>query len=255
MFQADEPIFKKHTVLHASALQDGVSIPRKITEGLYNEYSDGILSGVHIKQMDEWLIIEPGVIHYHGHLYYMCGEKKLPLKHDNKTAYVRVNFMETSYEENMVKRSSDILISTEESARDNEMELCHFQYQKGADLKNVYRSFKDYSAVYNTINIVDAPYAALGESTISPCITRRFGEEMLQKELKDPFDIAFSLECLGGEAVSRKVLMFYINHKLHTKSEKMTNSEIHKYMTRILDSEANGTQDPKHYREVRRIMI
>lgn len=254
MFRVEEPFFRKHTVLRAKALEDGMTIPRRLMESLYSEYSDGILAGVGISQRDDWLIIEPGVIHYQGRLYYMEKQKRLPLKHDNTMVYVRVRFMEMEQTVDSVKRTAEILMSADNIVRDNEMELCHFQWEKGAVLKNHYRSFQDFGTLYNTINIIDAPYATLQESTISPVITRRFGEEMLQRELSDPYDIAFSLECARGEAMNRKCLVYYINRSLHMKAEKLTNKEIHKFLSDIIEVAGRNPRGPMMRRSMPRIM-
>ncbi len=237
MLNGNEPIFEKHTVLRAQALNDGILGTRKMLELVYTKYSNGIISGFDIRSQGEELEIGRGLVLYQGRMYYMEQDLLLSLSGiDSSLHYVKIVFFEERIEDGERKRSTDIVINKDNTIRDNEMELCRFRYQNGASLRSSYRDLEDYSTDYNTINIVHAPYAAVNEETINPIITTAFGEGMLKRMLTDSYDTAFALECIRGEQVSRKSLILYINHKLNTGQKNMTNEQIHKYLCEILNS-------------------
>ena len=96
----------------------------------------------------------------------------------------------------------------------------------------------------------------MGESTISPKITKAFSEEMLKKDLKDSYDIAFCLECQRGQIVQRTSIQYYIKHKLNIYKTNMSNHEIYTYLGKILESGDNNiTTERSRMREQRMIII
>lgn len=242
MFQSYEAEFEKHGVLRAQSLNDGMNGPVRIVEQLFAGYSDGILRDLEIESGADHIVIKGGMVRYQGKIYYLDKEVRIGIKPDNKLQILKIRFEEMKQKNGMKIWATDLVLDEQETIRNNEMELCRFQYQQGAKLRTTYTNFQDYGVNYNVVNIVHAPYAAVGESTIASRITRDFAEQMMQDNLTDAYDIAFCFACMRQEAVSRKSIVHYIRHKLPQQGENMRNSDIYYNLSRILDM--RGRKEP-----------
>lgn len=257
MFQSYEAVFEKQGVLRAQALNECLNGTMKTMEQIFSGYSDGILKDISMEQESDSIVLKGGVVIFQGKIYHLDKEIRICIHPNNKKEFLKIRFLEGQYKDGLKRWTTDVVLDENEIIRNNELELCRFQYQQGAKLRNRYRSFRDYSASYNIINILYAPYAAPGESTISPQVTQAFSEEMMKRELTDPYDIAFCFECQRGCAVSHKSIMAYIKHKLHIEKNHISNYEIYNYLIQILESNDNGNtpMGRPRMREQRMIII
>lgn len=256
MFQTVESAFERHGVLRAQALNEGINGATKLVEQLYYGYSDGVLQDVVIEQESNYIIVKSGIVIFQGKLYYLDKEIRVDLRQNNLKEILKLRFLEVQCKDGLKKWTTDVVLDENEVFRNNEIEICRFQHQPGAKLYNTCRNFKEYATEYNVINIIHTPYAALGESTISPKITKAFSEEMLKKDLKDSYDIAFCLECQRGQIVQRTSIQYYIKHKLNIYKANMSNHEIYTYLGKILESGDNNiTTERSRMREQRMIII
>lgn len=255
MFQTCEPLFEKHTVLRAKALNDTLRGALETVNQIYADYSDGIVKELEMEQQMDYLVIKSGMLLYRGRLYYLEKEISLKLPQNNTKQIVKIRFLEMQNMDGIKKYSTDVYMDENEVARNDELELCRFQYQVGAKLRNDYTSFKDMSAGYNIINVLNAQYAAPGGSTISTLITKRFSDEMLEKNLTDAFDISFCLECQRMQPISKKVILSYLSHKSGSEKKDLDNQHIYQELQKILDSEGNRRPERAQAREQRMIII
>lgn len=259
MFQAYESAFENKSVLRAQALNESLNGARKTIEQMYSGYSDGILRDIVIEQESNSIVIKGGVLLFQGRIYYLDKEIRISIQPNNRKEFLKIRFLEVQHKDGLKKWTTDVVLDENEMIRNDEMELCRFQYQPGAKLRNTYSDFRDYSVEYNIINILYAPYAAPGESTIASQITQRFGEELLKRKLTDPYDIAFCFECQRGSAVSRKSILAYIYHKLdmdeRNPNHNLNHNEIYTYLNRILERNDNEPVERPAMRGPRLIMI
>jgi len=255
MFQTVESAFERHGVLRAQALNDGINGTIKILEQLYAGYSDGVLKDIEIEQESDSIIIKGGVVIYQGKLYYLEKEFQIQLRQNNKRQILKIRFLEVQNKDGLKKWTTDVVLDENDIVRSNEMEICRFQHQPGAKLYSANGNFKEYATEYNMINIINTPFAACGQSTVSVGITMAFSEELMKKELKDPFDIAFCLECQRGQAVQRKSIIHYIGYKLNMNKTEMSNQEIYAYLAKILESGDSRVTERPRMRDQRMIII
>ncbi len=255
MFQTVESAFERHGVLRAQALNEGINGTIKIVEQLYAEYGDGVLKDIVIDQESDSIIIKGGMVIYQGKLYYLEKEFQIQLRQNNKREILKIRFLEVQNKDGLKKWTTDVVLDENDIVRSNEMELCRFQHQPGAKLYNASDKFKEYATEYNMINIINTPYAACGQSTIAPKITMSFSEEMMKKELRDPYDIAFCLECQRGQAVQRKSIIHYIGSKLNMNKTEMSNQDIYTYLGKVLESGDSRVTERPRMRDQRMIII
>ena len=247
MFQTYEAVFESHDVLRAQTLNEELNGAARTIEQLYSGYSDGVLRDIVIEPESNSILLKSGMVVFKGKIYHLENKVRIDVTPGTQRQFLKLRFEEVQYKNGIKRWTTDVILDENETTRNNEMELCRFCYQKGAKLRTTYNSFKDYGIMYDIVNIVYAPHAAFGESTVSPGITRSFGNEMMQSELTDPYDISFCFECQRDEAVSRKSIIHYIEHKMHIRNQEMSNYEIYTYLSKILNNKgvASRTKHPE----------
>ena len=140
-----------------------------------------------------------------------------------------------------IKNETEIYLDENIETEEYEMELCRFKLRIGANLRRNYVSFIDFSTEFDTVNIINTPFSAYGESSLSPYILRSFGLEMLKCNLNDNFDITFSCLCVQcKETIEKDIIVSYIINKLNIKDKEYTNEEIYNYLAQILESRKYG---------------
>lgn len=253
MFQALEAAFESHGVLRAKALNDLFNSNLHILEQMYSAYGDGILRDFIIEQQEEFIVVRGGLLKHQGKLYCNDGDVRLRLNPKNQQEYLKVMFQEETVAGGLRKWTSDVVLDEKEPIRNNEYELCRFQYQQGAKLRNHYSSFQDCASSYNVVNVLHAKYAAPGGDGLAPLITMKFAEELQKKELTDPYDILFGMECARGNVLNRGVILAYIRHKTGRNEKELSNQEIFRELEKLL--EGQGKTERPRQREQRMIII
>ena len=253
MFQAVEAVYERHDVLKANALNELVNSSISIVEQTYASYGDGILKDFVIEQQEGFIVVKNGLLKFQNKVY--CNEEdiKLRLRADNELEFLKVVFQEPTEIGGVKKWSTDLVLDNQAPERNNEFEICRFQYQEGATLRNIYTSFKDCASSYNVVNLLYAKYASPDGEGLSPKITAQFAREMQRKELNDPIDFLFMMECARGDMLSRGVLLSYLKHKTGFQKENASNQELFRELDKILEGQAK-TQSTRS-RDQRMIII
>ena len=253
MFQALEAAFERRDILKAQTLNELLNAGLNYTEQAYSTYGDGILQDFVIESQDGFICVKKGLIKFQGKIYCNDSELKLRLVPNNAMEYLKVAFHEVSREGGVKKWSTDLMLNEKTPERNNEIELCRFQYQEGAKLRNDYSSFKDCASSYNVVNRLHATYAAPGGDGLAPVITMKFAEEMQKGDLKDPIDFAFMMECARGNVLNRNIIITYLRTRFGVVLEHATNQELFREMEKILDGQAKPKTTKS--REQRMIII
>lgn len=121
------------------------------------------------------------------------------------------------------------------------MELGRFKLKNGAKLRTEYINFTDMSTEYDTVNIINAPYAAYKESSISPQILRNFGKAAFTTNLVSALDTSFCMICLQNkETIERELILNYISSRLNLEMREYSNKEIYDKLNTILKSMKEG---------------
>lgn len=100
------------------------------------------------------------------------------------------------------------------SKHDMEFELCRYRLQEGARLRTDYKDFEDMGTQYDTVNYIHAAWGCLRGNSLSPVITRRFAQEVLKVEKRDPEDTTFAYLCLSQPgALPREILIDFVGQR------------------------------------------
>lgn len=238
MFQDNYPIFSRDMILKAEMLENLKIYPRDFFQVIYRNYSDGVIAGAHLNIIDgKSISVEPGILKYNGVLYHLTEPVLLEDYVIGKDQIIRVHFKEREEDIYEVRNETVIDICSPEEMGSQDMELGHFVLKDGAILRQDYQNFLDMSTTHNTINILDVPFAMTGgESTLSPEVMYQFGKEMLNYNLTDGYDIAFTTLCMQQQPISRYMIEKYLAHRIENMSKgKLTNHQIHSYLVKALE--------------------
>lgn len=236
------PLFQDAHLLRRSmleALSDAAFLTSRL---IYKEYSDGILAGCRLTTTKDAIILNEGVVLYEGELFLIKEPMIINYHPTNVLNIVRLEFSDEMRDANFIYREMNLTISERKESRKGEMELCRFTLQEGAALRYLYQNFEDRNTDYDTLNQVHVPYAAKGESTISPEITESFAREMLAIPTISDLDAVFLMQVLAKkEPVGKEALVTYLKRKGISSEQgdwrRWENLEIYQGLLQVLRNE------------------
>lgn len=245
MFENIKPKFAMGKILKIGMLDSLNNFPRDFIDINYKEYSDGIINGCHINISENFLSINKGIVRYNGKMYFLRKNHNVEYECNNKYMIIKIRFLETENKEDFEINLAEIILEDNLIISSNEIEICRFKLREGARLRSNYTDFKDFSTEFDTVNIINSPYASISGQTISPEITYQFGKELNGLELENAYDIAFSFMLLQNRGlIENKVITSYIKRRISIQKESLTNQEIYEYLLQILNlikNNGNGT--------------
>ena len=242
MFANLTPKFEKGRILKTAMLESLRDYPRELAEIYYRDYADGIITGAQVEVGMDTLTVQPGLAKHGGQLYMLSEPVILAYLATGWETVVKVRFLEGTEDGDWVVRRSEIVLDERLELGADELELCRFKLKTGARLRQDYQNFRDLATEYNTVNLLHAPAAAYGQSTVLPAVMRLFGDELLRRGSTDPQDLAFAMMCLNDGVLHRSVILHYIASRLGMAYKDYDNADIHKYLSRILDSTRGGSR-------------
>lgn len=242
MFIERYPKFEKDIILKAEMLENVKSYPRDMFHLIYQQHTDGIICGCQaLVEEENQIAIMPGIIKRHGILYHLTKKEKLGTKPLGIEQILVVHFLDKEEHINDIVYPTEIQLKTDGLNQTNEIELCRFILKEGAVLRKDYQNFRDMSTLHNTVNLIQVPYAAMGQSTLSPEITYRFGKEMLQCKLSDPYDTAFVMLCMQQQVIQKEIIESYLQYRVdHVEKGSLTQHQLYQYLNVILDRVKGG---------------
>lgn len=236
MFQREEIMFRRHTVLKAEMLSLSSKAPMEYLELQYHDWSDGILSGADILVGENDLTIQPGIVIHQGKMFRMTEEEHIPYQANGKEMKLLIHFDECKEMEEGKFFKTDFILTENEDTRAGDMELVRFCLQEGAILRDDYKSFADINTQYNTMNYLYGIYAGYKSPTLSPVIIQEYAKEASHCAGLDTIDFAFLLVCNQGENISKNSICMYIEQKLQKElPEDITNLELFHELKKVLE--------------------
>lgn len=181
----------------------------------YAEYTDGLLKGCDIRAEDGQLVIGKGMLKFHDFIYLMMEEEEVAYQPKNRWQVLKAEFLEDDTNLDYKAYRVRFFLDEELELGENQMEMCRFYLREGSALRDSYKNFADMSTEYDTVNLICATVAGIGEKTLHPLVVKQFGEELWNMEEKDQFDFGFcSLVWNTQGRVERKVIAAYLSNKM-----------------------------------------
>ena len=272
MIENKYPIFGHGQVISKQALDLLRDNPVELTELLYLDRKDGIISGFNLLTDAEskQVTVTKGIVKCCGKVFWMNEDYKFDMPEIENRYILKLNLFSDFQKRKFYIRSADfslevlnngenIEIKNEDDVETGfdlgnkleinyenientgrkkigEIEITRFITRVGAELRNDYNSFKDLRRDFNLLELINTKYSSRNESgTLHPKILELFGKEASKKTNLDIFDINFYVNCLNG-SIERDVIVAYINLKLEMEQKNYSNEELYQYLVKILDN-------------------
>lgn len=209
------PVFAGRRILKKESLWDIRDYTYAGWQLYYAEYTDGLLKGCDIRAEDGQLVIGKGMLKFHDFIYLMMEEERVDYQPKNRWQVLKAEFSEDETNLDYKAYCVRFFLDEELELGENQMEMCRFYLREGSALRDSYKNFADMSTEYDTVNLICATVAGIGEKTLHPLVVKQFGEELWNMEEKDQFDFGFcSLVWNTQGRVERKVIAAYLSNKM-----------------------------------------
>jgi len=272
MIENKYPIFGHGQVISKQALDLLRDNPVELTELLYLDRKDGIISGFNLVTDAEskQVTVTKGIVKCGGKVFWMNEDYKFDMPEIENRYILKLNLFSDFQKRKFYVRSADFSLeilnngenveiknendvetgfdlynqleinyeNVENTGRKKigEIEITRFITRVGAELRNDYNSFKDLRRDFNLLELINTKYSSKHElGTLHPKILELFGKEASKKTNLDIFDVNFYVNCLNG-SVERDVIIAYINLKLEMEQKTYSNEELYQYLVKILDN-------------------
>ena len=272
MIENKYPIFGHGQVISKQALDLLRDNPVELTELLYLDRKDGIISGFNLVTDAEskQVKVTKGIVKCGGKIFWMNEDYKFDMPEIENRYILKLNLFSDFQKRKFYVRSADFSLeilnngenveiknendvetrfdlgdkleinyeNVENTGRKKigEIEITRFITRVGAELRNDYNSFKDLRRDFNLLELINTKYSSKHElGTLHPKILELFGKEAFKKTNLDIYDVNFYVNCLNG-SVERDVIIAYINLKLEMEQKNYSNEELYQYLVKILDN-------------------
>ena len=271
MIENKYPIFGNGQVINKEALDLLRDNPAELTDLLYLDKKDGIISGFDlVTNLEEKKVtVTRGIVKCGEKIFWMNEDYKFDMPEIENRYILKLNLFSDIEERKFYIRSADFSLEVLDIEANNsknagdenkitndlevqeevnnerreiwknkigEIEITRFITRIGAELRNDYNNFRDLRRDFNLLELINTKYSSKHElGTLHPKILELFGKEASKKENLDIYDVNFYVNCLNG-SVERDVITAYINLKLQMENENYTNEELYQYLVKILDN-------------------
>ena len=272
MIENKYPIFGHGQVISKQALDLLRDNPVELTELLYLDRKDGIISGFNLftDAESKQVTVTKGIVKYGGKIFWMNEDYKFDMPEIENRYILKLNLFSDFQKRKFYVRSADFSLeilnngenveikneddvetgfdlynqleinyeNVENTGRKKigEIEITRFITRVGAELRNDYNSFKDLRRDFNLLELINTKYSSKHElGTLHPKILELFGKEASKKTNLDIYDVNFYVNCLN-ESVERDIIIAYINLKLEMEQKTYSNEELYQYLVKILDN-------------------
>ena len=271
MIENKYPIFGHGQVINKEALDVLRDNPAELTDLLYLDKKDGIISGFDlVTNLEEKKVtVTRGIVKCGEKIFWMNEDYKFDMPEIENRYILKLNLFSDIKERKFYIRSADFSLEVLDIEANNsknagdenkiindlevqeevnnerreiwenkigEIEITRFITRIGAELRNDYNNFRDLRRDFNLLELINTKYSSKHKlGTLHPKILKLFGKEASKKENLDIYDVNFYVNCLNG-SVERDVITAYINLKLQMENENYTNEELYQYLVKILDN-------------------
>ncbi|MCM1173841.1 MAG: hypothetical protein NC341_02190 [Blautia sp.] len=238
------PVFKRGRIAKKEVLTALRDYSYTALQLQYAGYPDGILSGCRIRTDEHFLYTGPGVIKCRNVLFLIAEEEKIPYFSADYAISLKFRLLEKETMPGYISYRTEFRLDKKLEQEQNELELCRFRLRRGARLRADYKDFFDMQTEYDTVNLANAAWSAVGGNTLSKEITDSFAKQVLACGRAGMEDIQFAYLLLlqSKEAVKYEILTDYIHRKTGFSGgrEPLTREEAFWRLGEILEGIENG---------------
>lgn len=223
----------------------------------YEKYADGILEGLDIHVTKDEIKIGTGIVKYRGSIIIFEKEEMLHYEPTEQFRSLKLKMKQEKSSEDYILNSGEPFLDADLECKEDEFEICRFKLKAGARLRNNYIGFYDIETEFDTVNLVNATWAAIEKPGLSPVITRYFAKEAIKCKLSSR-DSSFIALCLNTtKSIAPEVVAEYIRAKLEIENMEFTNQQTFEHLEMILRNIQDGTElrPARKYKKKREIIV
>lgn len=214
----------------------------------YMEHTDGLLKGCTIKAQDGVLVIGKGMIKFHDFVYLMQEEERVRYQSENKWQILKAEFLEDEKNPDYKEYCARFFLDTDVRLKENQIEMCRFYLREGSVLRDSYKDFSDMATEYDTVNLIHATVAGVGEQTLHPALLRQFGEELWNEKEKDQFDFGIcNLIWNTDGKLERRVIAAYLCGKTKKDTAEFSmpdgNQKMYEHLCKVINRMGRGKKE------------
>lgn len=251
------PMFMKGNLLTQDMLNALKEYELQISESYFAGYSDGIITGLDIQVTKGVIYIGKGIVKYQNRLFFIPDNTTVQIQPIDAWQTVRLVFGDIEITKTFAEQDMEIEVSRNTQHEEKSIEICRVRLQDGARLRSDYRNFEDMKTEFDTVNVIEAQWAAYGKESISPVILREFAKEAEKCTLGNQQDMMFVQQILNqnGKALNRELIEFYLNNRQEKKNPQYTNIEIYQGLCNVLKQIKTGKAQTTENRRPRRVLV
>ena len=251
------PIFSKGNLLSQEMLEAIKDFEIQFAQNMYSGYTDGIVTGTKVYVEQGSIYIGQGIIKYQNRLFFISENTRVAVGPADDWQAIKLVFSDVEKTRNFEKQEMTIEVSRNLMKERNKIEICRVKLQNGAHLRSEYRNLEDMNTMFDTINVIEAQWAAYGKDSINPQILQEFAQEARKGSITNPQDISFVQQILNnkGQAIDRDLIQFYLDNRLEKKAEEYTNQEIYQGLCKVLRQMRTGVEHTQEIRRPRRMIV
>ncbi|HBA69471.1 MAG TPA: DNA and RNA helicase [Lachnospiraceae bacterium] len=209
------PLFGQNRILKKEFLWSLRDYAFLHTQLEYQSYGDGILEGCRVEVREKELAVGKGMVKYNGFIYLLTEELTVPYEAAEKTEILKMQLSADKRSEDYISYGISLILTQNTARKENEIEVCRYKLRHGSKLRSQYKGFEDMATEFDTVNVIEADWGAIGGKTISPEVTRYYAGLVLEEGGAHPEDINFAYLCLSQTgAMPVKVVEHYIKNRL-----------------------------------------
>ncbi len=168
------------------------------------DYTDGLLKGCAIKVQSGVLAIGKGMLKFHGFIYLMQEEERVPYRPADGWQSLKAEFTE------------------DESSLDDKVYQGRFYLREGSVLRDSYKDFAGMATEYDMLYLCNAAVAGIGEGRFHPGILKQFAKELWVQKGKEGADIALCYEIWNSKFyMPNSMLLLLLDNPSNENFRKM----------------------------------
>ena len=194
----------------------------KRQHNLYMDYMVGLLKGCAIKAQSGMLTIGKGMLKFHGLIYLMQEEERVPYRPADGWQSLKAEFTEDESSLDDKVYQGRFFLDNETGLKENQMEMCRFYLREGSVLRDSYKDFADMATEYDMLYLCNAAVAGIGEGRFHPGILKQFAKELWVQKGKEGADIALCYEIWNSKFyMPNSMLLLLLDYPSNENFRKM----------------------------------
>ena len=212
------PKFASHQILKSNMLKSLYDNPYNYLKVYYKDYGEGLISGFDVDINDGRIYISEGILKYNNEIYIVENSTNVEIKNGSNFIYLDIKTEETLDGTNVVYS----VITEKQENTAYRIELFRYYKSESSSLRKPQNFNEILVEASNTINYAHSKKAIKYGQTIRDEVFFVYANDILQKKVNSPKDIAFCYHCING-ITSYKLIQSYLGINADISNEEVLN--------------------------------